>query len=127
MLNEFRKITLWWTLVTTFIHESIHAFFAAPFAQRVTVDVHPQAAVAQHKVKWKESAGRMPKLLSALGPLLAGVVALTVALWGGVFGTLPPGSVSELAALAIASVWWLALFHASPSDVRAALESGKDD
>jgi hypothetical protein len=127
MLNEFRKVTLWWTLVTTFIHESIHAFFAAPFAQRVTVDVRPQAAVARHKVKWKESTGRLPRLLSALGPLLAGFVALVVALWGGVFGTLPPGSVSELAALAIACVWWLALFHASPSDLRAALEGSNND
>jgi hypothetical protein len=99
------------------LHEGLHAAVALPFAERVQIEIVPGDALAVHRVQWAADAGRVVRTVATLAPLLAGLVAVSAALWLGLVGV--PSTSSELALLAIGAVYWFAAFF-SPADLRRA-------
>lgn len=95
-------------------HESLHAAAALPWARRVQIEIVPAEALAVHRVEWSEDVGRIVRTIAALAPLLAGLVAAVAAAWLGLLGV--PRSSSQMALLAIAAVYWMAVC-VSPADL----------
>lgn len=103
------------------IHELLHAITALPWAERVQVDILPQRGGAQSRVQWRESPPPGVVALSALAPLIAGLLALSWALWLFATGALvAPSTVTGWALVAIMAAYMAMIAKPSPQDVRQA-------
>lgn len=98
--------------VPKLLHELTHAAVAAPFAERVVVeiDVVGGAALlsADTKVRWRDGASRLRLATTALGPSILGVVVGGVTLWYAIAtGWHPPQTMANRLAFFAVAAWWL--------------------
>jgi hypothetical protein len=108
-------------------HELLHAITALPWARRVQLDILPQRGDAVARVAWRGDPHQAIVALSALAPLLAGLVAAGAAV--GVLvtgGVTAPGTVTDLALLAIAAVYIALIAQPSAADIQQA-RGGSDE
>jgi len=117
-----RRLTLLVALPANVAHEMLHALAAAPWAEDVRLVIQPQTGACKALIDWGEPAAHKRPLIafSALAPLIAGVLALSAALWNGYLGVLPPGSTSDFALLAVVGGYAALTFGVSRQDIAEA-------
>lgn len=113
------------------IHELLHALTALPWAERVQIEMRPDGD-ARARIAWRANPPpRAVVVLSALAPLLAGVLAAVVAVAMVVVGDLStPSTPTELSLAAIAGAYVAMIANVQKEDVNAAFgprEGGAGD
>jgi hypothetical protein len=107
-------------------HELLHAAVALPWARRVQLDILPQRGDAVARVAWRGDPSRLVVALSALAPLLAGLIAAGAAAGMLLSGAALPTTVTETALLAIAAAYIALVAQPSAADIDQARGGDRD-
>jgi hypothetical protein len=116
----YRAIVLL-VLPARLVHELLHAVAALPWARRIQLDILPQRGDAVARVAWRGEPPHAVVALSALAPLLAGLIAAGAAVGLLVSGAVSaPSTVRELALLAIGAAYVGLVAQPSARDLQRA-------
>jgi len=105
------------TLPAFVLHELLHCFAAAPWAQRVGVGIDLDVGQPRALIEWRDEE-TAPKAVAALAPAVVGSLLFLCGVgWWLRAGRPMPSGVTQSAATVIGLVWWLILTTPSSEDL----------